>query len=334
MSDMGNIPNLLKIGKDAYIVIPPSPESTSALGVSSLGASDKGVEKTPLSAPTPRLAEPKFVAQDGHRFAINLDAFKYSLEHRYHEIIMSLLDKWLESIVEDEEKLKEQMMSRAYLNWLDDMHIDFFETEQIARSSAAEFKRYMLDTSLYTHWLDTLPPDQKISELSKGKRYQIMAGLENAVSEYRDNLQTNGRSSRGAICNCEPGYRLHLPWRLRAREWGWPQSHSLGAGEDGQGFEGVPSSRILRIATGCRCCLSDELSARFAGRENPGKRDGSSVCKGVWPQFGPLAHCSRFHSFLNAACNMKHPNEEELGELVSSVKLILLITALGLIYRV
>ena len=142
------------------------------LGISTLEPSDKIIEKTGLAANSPTLGQPEFyatnlhkltniglttggldgISQDGRLIVINLAAFSYSLQNQYDQIILSMVEKWVASLQVEAERIREELRSPAYLNKVN--------------ANKAEI-RYL------------------------ESRYQILIGMETALSAYQKKLQKN-----------------------------------------------------------------------------------------------------------------------------------------------
>ena len=133
------VPGLLQIDNQTYISVPTDEKQLNVLGISTIDKSVQDVAKVGLSAGVPHLAQPSFyatnlnkltriglntggldgVSQDGRLIFIDPGAFAYSLQSRYNEIMISMLDRWNESIREMAELRRREYLSPAYLNWLD-----------------------------------------------------------------------------------------------------------------------------------------------------------------------------------------------------------------------
>lgn len=208
-SNEAMVPNLFLIGNTTYLVIPADKQSLNVMGISSLEVSTAKVEQLSLGAGTPHLAQPSFyisnlntltniglstgglegVSKEEGLILIDIAEFTNSIDEAKHNIIMSMLNKWAESIKEEEKKVY-QDVQRSYKQYLD-IQKETIESAYVTKMSPPEFRVYTQSSNNFEGWVQTLSPVEK----SHVYKYDTLSGIEKGVNGYREYLQENGPSA-------------------------------------------------------------------------------------------------------------------------------------------
>lgn len=296
------------------VVNTSSKERMDELGISTLEPSDKIMEKAGLAANSPTLVQPEFyatnlhkltniglttggldgVSQDGRLIVINLAAFSYSLQNQYYQIIISMLQKWGESIRLEAERIREELRSPALLN-------------------------------------------RKAAEL----HYQILAGLERALSEYQKRLQINPSAMAPFMMGSLAIGSTLLGDYLKQITGGANGGNSILSAVTQMGRPLIDVNPALGFFGALFGTGAAYQSGAAAGL-NMGRVSPEVVTKQSAREYGvnmmKLIDSADFNLLLNAAVILSVRDGATISvkdreELVNGLKFVLLTTALALIYK-
>lgn len=209
--------NLFPIG-DVYVAVPSDVEKGGILGISSLGPSERVAIPDALSADLPHLVIPSFYATNlqtltdlglnsgglvgvikkGKYVIINVNSFAFALNNRFTEIMRSMLNNWTENVKEQSKRIREEITSLGYLNYLFQLKLLALKPEDPTKMSGTEYTGYLMDQAVFTDWIKSLPEDAQLKALNLGRRYQILEGMGTALKAYQENLDNNGPSDKTA----------------------------------------------------------------------------------------------------------------------------------------
>ncbi len=213
----GSVPGLLQIDDGRYVVVPVGMSYLESIGLSTLSSSDILVIAGVSGADSPSLAEPSFYIVDldrltemgwdtgaleglskeegkaGYLFKLNVEKFAMSIEEHSHDIKMSMLEKWIDSIKEIDE-LRRRDAIEDYKKILTDQNYDQKDinqtTAKIAGLSPYQAAIAITGSEAYQAWAETLPPLEKTQELNKANNYVMNAALLEGTNNYLDRAKS------------------------------------------------------------------------------------------------------------------------------------------------
>lgn len=156
----------------------PAPKVSEDLSISTLSTSP-----TKASTPSPDPALPKLPSPNVGASQVNI--YNYSLD-KEHEIAKNILDAWLESIREDAERIAEQLRSAAYQNWLRVNNPHFFA--EVQRKSASETEVAISQTPQYLEWVASLSPEMRLQQWLYNQMIALRIGLAEGVENFSGNV--------------------------------------------------------------------------------------------------------------------------------------------------
>ncbi len=356
--------NLFPIG-DVYIAVP---NQEKVLGMSPLSASDK-VVPVGLSADSPHPILPSFyvtnlhlftdlgltsgglagVAKKGKYVLINVQAFTFALNQRFHEIMMSVLDNWSESVKEQARLTREKLLSDEYLDYLNDLKISIIKSDQEPiKMSPTDYKRYLMDTTVFSDWIKSLPPEEQIVQRNLGRRYQILTGMETALNSYRESLQNHGPSkdSSTILSNLAVGSTAAGEY-VGYLSGGAQAANAVGLNSINSAIAQMSKPLVDKNAaalgyfgalfgTGTVYQTSNELSLNVGRLED--KEMSEKFAHQYAKNLSKLLKTDDFNLFLNASVinlqdNGRSISEKDRQQLVDAMKFVLLIAALAVVYK-
>lgn len=148
-----------------------TPSGSSDRSTSTISPSDASMEALVQDPANPFLDQPS---------PSNIAAL---FSQKQDEIIQSVLDKWLEGIQENNRRIREELRSPKYLNWVREHSPAFFaEMDRKLDKASSEFA--VMNSPEYLSWVASLAPKDRDRELAYKDNVGQQIGPINAAASY------------------------------------------------------------------------------------------------------------------------------------------------------
>lgn len=177
---------------------PETPVKVDKTTISTLGKSEAEAALLSLSSSNPLLVPPSsniadfndFFSSDGAKLTISGDAAtKVAMlaEQKNHEIISAILDGWLENIRKLAKEYEDKINSPQYQDWIKTQSPDYHAA--IQRATAEETKVAVMSTPEYQSWvLSQINPAQiQVPQTALTRNETLSVGVVNGLDNYVKN---------------------------------------------------------------------------------------------------------------------------------------------------
>lgn len=347
-------PNIEKFGNSIPEILPVTPVSpkngtkktstkTDDSGASTISKSEEAGIKLTIDAALPMLSFPLIMPTNLSQFFVagnaeeGVSALTFEVENRKNKIIMSMLDSWLDAIKKEADRREEEKHAPMYLQWKEKI----LDDEKIREKT----KLSVMTSSEYQAWIASLmaskPIDNAPSGISKDSiRIGLVSSLENYMRQIRDNP--------------DPAVTVTLPFMAASFVIGVTSMGEIATASVVGGPENAAKGGIQQIVSLISDDARDDLGligALFAqglvyrsivetiageavGKEEKGKAFARNYSRAVMK----LVAGEELNQFINGLLSDKLSNgkpmkESRKQELTLIVKIVLLCTALAVMYK-
>lgn len=178
-NDPQSLEDVIPVYAPAQAPINPvsTPSGDSNMGVSTLSGSRAASSAVSPDAATPHLVSPRLAMDAGD----DID--------RKNVIAQNILDRWLEGIREDADRVAEKLRSPEYRAWLDTQSATFIAERQ--RNSAAATELAIATSPEYVAWVLSLSPLNRAAEQSYQQSINMRVGLADGIDSYRQTVSSS-----------------------------------------------------------------------------------------------------------------------------------------------
>lgn len=317
---------------------------------STLSKSEEAARKATLDAASPMLAMPLVMPANFHQLfvepeliegvaGVSISALERGVEEAKNKIIMGMLDAWLDSIKKDALRREEELNSLAYKNWLA-AQSPSIKQEQEGERISEKTKVAIMTSAEYQAWIASLMSPPVAMPAEAGPAEALRIGIVNGLDNYL-------RSVRG---NTDPAVTVALPFMAASFVLGvsalGTEYALVGAGAQAeivlqQGihrlYNLVPSDARAELGLiGALFSVGLVYQATIESIMFPGKGEkpkGMAFARNYVRNVMKMITGEGADAFIRNLLGDKMDEKRKDG-ILASMKLILLATALGVVYKI